>query len=192
LYVKPRYRLTRDLAVQVTGEGRLFFGDGVIGNAIGLLPGVRYRVARRLFAEVEGGVSYFTDDSGSIPVPVFRSLFTWEGRLAALRVTASQELTIPNGRAGVLKTQLVEGTYHYGLRDWDFGVRAGYYRSLSSPRSDLWSPGFGVEGGAFYRLNSFMWMGVTALHFERLQNAVQTSMSRNAAYLRFDFNSGRP
>ncbi len=192
LAMAPRLQLTRALQIEVAVEGRLFLANGITGEAIGALPGVRYRLARRTFLKASGGALIFNDAVGSLAYPVARADLNWDDREVGVAVTAAQDLTVPVGRAGVISAQLLEGIVHYGRHAWELRARAGFYRDRPSPRATEWVPGYGAEAGAFYQVASFVWLGVTALRFERLATQFEPSMARNAVYLRLDLTSGRP
>jgi hypothetical protein len=192
LSLKPRYRLTRDLALETGLEGRLFLGQGVAGKSVGLLPGVEYRLTRRTYLEAQVGAALFNDTTGSVPIPLARASLNWEGRRIGFQVVAAQDLGVPNGRAGVLENQFAEGTFRYDLADWVMTLRGGLYRTLSSPRDQNWTPAYGAEAGASYHLAPLIWAGISALRFERVSTQIEPGMARDAVYLHFDFGELRP
>jgi hypothetical protein len=109
-----------------------------------------------------------------------------------VELSAAQDLTVPAGRGGVLYEQLLEGVGHYGDHDWQLRARGGFYRSHPNPRSNEWVPGYGAEAGVFRHLVSSVWLGLSAMRFERLQTAQQPSLARDAIYMQLDFTGDRP
>jgi hypothetical protein len=190
--LQPRYMLTRDLMLNVEANERAFFAQGISGTAFDSLAGARLRLARRLFADVQAGPSFFHDSQGVLPLPVARTDLEYDDRNWGAGFTAWQDLAVPNGRAGVLLMQLAEATARYGDLGWEFRVRGGYYRALSSPRSNEWTPGYGVQLEAYRHVGSFAWVGVTALRFERLPTALESDMARDAIYAQIEVTEGRP
>jgi hypothetical protein len=191
--LQPRFKLQRDLTLQLLAGGRTFFSQGVVeGYSLDLMPGIRYRLARRLFVEADVGPALFHDSTGFSPLPVARGLFEYDDRNLGARLTAGQDLSVPNGHSGVLLMELVEGMVRWGNVDWEFRTRAGYYRSLGSLHSSDWQPGYGLQAEAHRRLVSFVWLGVSGVRFDRLATQYQPGMARDAIYLQLDLTQGRP
>ncbi len=190
--VEPQYRFTRDLTLLTEVDERNFVASDYFGVAGDILPGARYRLDRRLFVELQAGTSLFHDDQGFVPVPVMRGYLDYDTRYFGLRLTASQDLAVPSGRSGVLLMQLGEVQTDYGTQDWEFRVRGGYYRSLSSPRVSDWQPGYGAQAEAYRKLASFAWIGVTALRFDRVATVYGPAMARDAIYAQIEVTEGRP
>lgn len=192
LGLEPRFQLTRDLSFHIEASERTFLSRGLQGYSINALPGVRYRIARRFFAEAEVGPALFHDAGGYTPLPVGRGAVEYDERYLGARLTVSHDLGVPNGRAGVLLMDIVEGMVRWGSLDWEIHGRTGYYRSLASIRAEEWQPGYGLQAEVHRRLASFVWIGLSALRFERLATQFQPGMARNAIYLQLDLTQGRP
>ncbi len=193
LALTPSYQLTRAVALVPAAEGRLFFTSaGLLARTLDVLAGVRWRLARRTFVEASAGPLAYGDAQGMLWLGVARLRFWKAWRFSGLELDAAHDLTVPSGRGGVLAGELVEAVGRYGDRDWELRARVGYYRSHPSPRDTTWVPGYGLEGGAFRRLFAGVWLGVTALRFERLPVAGEAALARDAAYVNLDWTGGRP
>lgn len=178
---EPRYRLTRELTLETTVDERNFVADGLQGVAADVLPGVRYRLSHHLYMDVNAGLSVF-HDTGTVPLAVGHGLLEYDVHEWGLRVTASQDLAVPTGRAGVLFMDLVETTGEYTARDWVFRLRGGYYRTLGSPTATAWDPGYGFDGEGYRRVAGFAWVGFSGMRFMQLATPLQQPMARDAIY----------
>jgi hypothetical protein len=187
-----RWRANRWLALVPGVEARTYQGSQVGGTSVGVVPGLRMRVARRTFLDVAGGPVAFLDAAGAEPLAVGRAAFTYDGRGLALSLMAAQDLLVPSGRGGVTFGQLVEGLGRWGTESLELRARAGGYRTHPDPRSDVWVPGYGLEAGAFARVAPVAWVGVSAMHFARLPAGGAPGMTREAVYLRLELGGGRP
>ncbi|MFM2151783.1 MAG: hypothetical protein RL199_218 [Pseudomonadota bacterium] len=182
----PSLRATRALTLRPALEGRVYFQDGVRGESLALVGGVRWRTARRTFVEAGVGPLVYRDDAGALGRAVVRARAQHEWRMAALEATVSHDLTVPAGRGGVLAGQLAEVVGRWGPRDWELRARGGAYRSHPSPRDERWVPGWGYETSAFRRLLPALWVGVSAMRFERLASSVEPAVSRDSLWLRVE------
>lgn len=192
LAVSPIRRLSRELSLEPAVEGRLFLQGGVVAGSVAALPGVRWRLARRTFVEASAGPLAFTDTRGTLWMPVARARVARAWREAAVEVVASHDLTVPVGRGGVLAGELLEAMGRWSARTWEVRGRAGLYRSHPSPRDDQWVPGYGLEAGVFGHVGPGLWLGLTALRFERLATDLEPALARDALYVRLDFTGDRP
>jgi hypothetical protein len=189
LEVAPSWRATRAVTLRPALEGRVYLQDGLRGESVALVGGVRWRTARRTFVEAGVGPLVYSDDAGTLWRPVLRARAQREWRVAALEATVSHDLTVPAGRGGVLAGQLAEVVGRIGPRDWELRARGGAYRSHPDPRDERWVPGWGYEASAFRRLLPALWLGVSALRFERLASSVEPAVSRDSVWLRLEMGA---
>lgn len=183
---------TPSLALRLGVESRLFVGADEFASAIGVVPGVRWRLSRRTFLDMAGGALAFMEDGGTHPVWIARVRLEREWRRLGFALAAANDLTVPSGRFGVLEGQLAEGVARWGVRRVEVRARAGVYRSHSTLRAGGWVPGWGAEADAFFLLGGPVWLGASVMRFERLATSVESAISRNAVYLRLDVTGGRP
>jgi hypothetical protein len=186
LELAPSFRASRTLTLRPAIEGRVYLQDGVLSESLALIGGVRWRWSRRTFVEGAVGPLVYSDDAGSVWRSVLRARAQREWRVAALEATVSHDLTVPAGRGGVLAGQLAELIGRFSPRDWELRARGGAYRSHPSPRDERWIPGWGVEAAAYRRLLPTLWLGVSALRFERLASSVEPALSRDSVWLRLE------
>lgn len=184
-------RQTRSLTARLGLETRGYLG-GDFASSVGLVPGVRWRLARRTFLDVAGGALAFTDAGGTQPVFIARARFEKDWRRLGVALAASHDLTVPSGRGGVLEGQLAEGVARWGTRRVELRARMGFYRSHPSPNDARWVPGWGGEAEAFWHAGGPVWLGLSVLRFERLETAFEPAIARDAVYLRVDVTGGRP
>lgn len=182
---------TRAVALRLGLESRVFVGAD-FATAVGLVPGVRWRLSRRTFLDVASGALAFTDDGGTHPVWIARVRLEREWRRLGFAIAAANDLTVPSGRFGVLEGQLAEGVARWGTRRVEARARAGVYRSHSTLHAGEWVPGWGAEAEAFVLLGGPVWLGASVMRFERMATSVESAISRDAVYLRVDITGGRP
>lgn len=190
--VAARFQLSRPLALVSAIESRVFLQSGVIGTSAALMPGVRYRLARRTFVEAAAGPLAFFDERGAMLMPAARAGFQIDGRRWGAAISAAHDLSVPSGRGGVLVGQLVEAVGRTGTDRLELRARGGIYRSHPTPRDPAWVPGYGLEASAFLRVAKWTWLGVSAMRFERLATGTEPAAARDAISLRIDLTPDRP
>lgn len=190
--VRAHWRWTRPLTLNNSIEGRIYSSDGWLAESVAWLPGVRWRLARRTFVEVNAGALAYFDDQGFLPFWVGRGTWTLEGRRFGAEVVIANDLTVPAGRGGLIAGQIAEGIVRRGTERTELRMRGGFYRSHPTPRDDRWVPGYGLEAAAFVRVLPLTWMGIGVMRFERLATDREPAESRNAIHLRVDLTSDRP
>lgn len=184
-------RQTRAVALRAGVEARGFLGPS-FASSVGLVPGVRLRLMRRTFLDVAGGALALSDAGGTLPVWIARLRLEKDWRQAGVALAASNDLTVPSGRAGVLESQLVEGVTRWGTNHLELRARVGLYRSRSTGDLASWAPGWGAEVDAFVHAGGPVWLGLSALRFERLATDHEPAIARDAVYLHVDVTGGRP
>lgn len=183
-------RERRDFDWRLAVESRAFFGRDDQAFAVGGVPGVRLRLARRTFLDVSAGVLALVEKSEAEPVGIGRLRLEREGRGWGGGLALAKDLTVPAGRFGVLSSQLAEGIVRWGNRRFETRARAGFYRSRGNQHA--WASGWGAEAEAFVQLGGPFWAGLTAMRFSRLASEAEPAISRDAVYLRIDVTGGRP
>lgn len=184
-------RQTRELALRAGLEAHGYLGPS-FASSVGLVPGVRLRLVRRTFLDVAGGALALSDAGGTQPVWIARLRLEKDWRQFGMALAASNDLTVPSGRAGVLESQLVEGVTRWGTSRVELRARVGLYRSRATDDAGAWSPGWGAEADAFVHAGGPVWLGLSALRFERLATDAEPAIARDAVYLHVDVTGGRP
>lgn len=187
-----RHRLTRPLTLEGAAEGRVFTSGDWLAGSGALLPGVRWRLARRTFVRASGGPLLYGDAQGVLPLWVGRAGLTVEGRRSGGEILVAHDLTFPAGRGGIIAGQLAEALGRISGERTELRARGGFYRSHPSPRDDRVALGWGVEAGAFYRVIPGTWLGIVGSHFERLATDTEPRLIRDVVFVRLDFTATRP
>lgn len=186
------WRLTRILGLSQRLEGRLFFSEGWLAQSVSWQPGVRLRLARRSFLEASAGPVVIFDPQGSVPDWNARARWSLEGRSFGADLVLAKDLSLPGSRGGLISTQLLEGIVRRGTLNTELRLRSGIYRSHPALRDPRWVLGYGLEGAGFVKVLPLVWLGVSAMRFERLASDFEPAQSRNALYLQLNVGAGRP